>query len=254
MKSSAWALDLDGVIWRGAETVPGAPEAVARLRDAGCPVAFVTNSSARTPAQVAEKLASHGIADTEDLVVTSAMAAADLISPGERVLALGGDGVTEALRLREATMVESGAVDTVIVGIRTDFDYEMLTAAMRAILDGARLIATNDDPTYPDADGFLPGNGALVAAVSVATGVEPVIAGKPHRAIAELVRGRLGPEGIVAGDRPDTDGLFARSLGYRFGLVLTGVVGPADLPVEPQPDHVADDLLALVHGRIGHAR
>ncbi len=252
--SGAWALDLDGVIWRGSQTVAGAPEAVARLRDAGCAIAFVTNSSARTPAQVAEKLASHGIDDAEDLVISSAMAAAEMVEPGERVLALGGEGVIGALEARGATLVDIGTVDTVVVGIRHDFDYEMLTAAMRAVHAGARLIGTNDDATFPDADGLLPGNGALLAAVSTAAGVAPLLAGKPHEPIADLVRRRLGAEGVMVGDRPETDGLFARSLGYRFGLVLSGVMGADDLPVEPTPDVIADDLLALVDHRSNHSQ
>lgn len=234
------------MIWRGSQTVAGAPAAVARLRDAGCAVAFVTNSSSRTPAQVAAKLASHGIDDAEDLVISSAMAAAEMVEPGERVLALGGDGVVAALEARGAVVADTGSLDAVIVGIRSDFDYEMLTVAMRAVHAGARLIGTNDDATFPDADGLLPGNGALVAAVSTAAGVDPLLAGKPHQPIADLVRRRLGAEGIMVGDRPETDGLFARSLGYRFGLVLTGVVSASDLPVQPTPDVVADDLLALV--------
>lgn len=253
MTTSAWALDLDGVIWRGTETVPGAPEAVARLRDEGARVAFVTNSSARTPKQVAEKLASHGIPDAEELVITSAMAAAALVEPGERVLALGGDGVIEALSERGADVIDDrvsgfadGDIATVVVGIRTDFDYAMLTAGMRAIHAGARLVATNDDPTFPDAVGLLPGNGALVAAVATAGGVVPTIAGKPHPPIVRMVLDHLGDDGIVIGDRPDTDGELAAALGYRFGLVLSGVVDAVDLPVDPVPDVVAADLAALV--------
>lgn len=260
MTTSAWALDLDGVIWRGADTVPGAPEAVARLRDRGERIVFVTNSSARTPKQVAEKLASHGIPDAEDLVITSAMAAAALVEPGERVLALGSDGVIEALTERGADLVGNGiddgvhdgdgAIATVVVGIRSDFDYPMLTTGMRAIHAGARLIATNDDPTFPDAAGLLPGNGALVAAFATAGGVAPTIAGKPHAPIVGMVLDHLGTRGIVVGDRPDTDGELATALGYRFGLVLSGVVGSADLPVEPTPDVVAADLAALVEAVI----
>lgn len=253
MTGSAWALDLDGVIWRGAETVPGAPEAVARIRDSGGHLVFVTNSSARTPAQVAEKLAFHGIPDAEHLVVTSAMAAAALVEPGERVLALGGDGVIAALTDRGAELVDDGEITTVVVGIRTDFDYGMLTVGMRAIHAGARLVATNDDATFPDTDALLPGNGALVAAVATAGGIDPIIAGKPHLPIVAMVRDRLGDDGIVVGDRPDTDGELARALRYRFGLVLSGVVGRADLPVEPRPDVVAADFAELVDAVVGVA-
>jgi len=234
------------VIWRGSQTVPGAPEAVARLRGAGEKIAFVTNSAYRTPAQAAENLASHGIPDAEAEVVTSAMAAATLVSPGERVLAIGSDGLFAALEQRGAVLAEDGPVDAVIIGISFEFDYGALTSAMDAISRGARFIATNTDPTYPVAEGLLPGNGALVAAVATASGVAPEVAGKPHAAVAALVRGLLGSEGMMVGDRPDTDGLFAQAVGYRFGLVLSGVTTRDQLPVSPTPDDVADDLLELV--------
>lgn len=242
----AWAIDLDGVVWRGDETVPGAPEAIARLREAGAPLAFVTNSALRTPEQVGEKLACHGVPDAAGLVVSSAMAAAWLIEPGERVLMVGSDGLRGAIESRRAEVVPEGPADAVIVGLTHSFNYDDMRRAMTAIRAGARFIATNDDSTFPDADRLLPGNGAIVAAVATAAGAEPIIAGKPHETIAAMVRERLGTEGVMVGDRPETDGLFARALGYRFGLVLTGVTTADDLPVEPAPDHVHADLAALV--------
>ena len=227
--------------------MPGAPEAVAQLRAANERLAFVTNSAARSPAEVAEKLAAHGIADAADLVVTSGMAAASMVPSGVRAYVIGSPGLRAALRARDVELVGGGApADVVVVGISADFDYVALTSAMRAVRAGARFIATNDDATFPDADGLLPGNGAIVAAVATATGVEPEIAGKPHRAMADLVRAKLGSSGTVVGDRPETDGMFARSLGYRFGLVLSGVTSLEDLPVEPTPDIVADNLADLL--------
>jgi len=234
------------VIWRGIDTIPGSPEAIELLRRDGVPFAFVTNSAARTPRQVAEKLASHGIPDAEEFVITSAMAAAAMIEPGTRVLVIGGDGLRGAMVDRGAEIVESGPADAVAVGITADFDYREMTSAMKAIRGGARFIATNDDPTFPDAGGLLPGNGALVAAIATCAETRPEIAGKPHAPIAAFVRDRLGDVGIMVGDRPETDGSFATSVGYDFALVLSGVVAAADLPVEPTPRFVADDLLGLV--------
>jgi len=248
---TAWALDLDGVIWRGTDTVPGSPEAVTLLRDAGHSIAFVTNSAFRTPAQVAEKLASHGIDDAEAEVVTAAMAAATMVEPGERVLAIGSQGLLEALAERGAEVVTDGPADAVIVGITFEFDYDAMRRAMDAITGGARFIATNLDPTYPVADGFLPGNGALVAAVGTAGQVEPIVAGKPHPPIAALTRSLIGDEGIMIGDRPDTDGEFATEMGYDFGLVFSGVTQVSDLPVTPSPSVTGDDLLALVRSSLG---
>ncbi len=112
---------------------------------------------------------------------------------------------------------------------------------------GARLIGTNDDPTYPTPAGPVPGGGALLAAVAVAAGVRPEVAGKPHAPMVALARGRAGNGPLtVVGDRPSTDGGFARALGARFALVLSGVTAAEDLPVEPRPDVVAADLATLV--------
>lgn len=219
------------------------------MRDAGIPIAFVTNSAMRTPAQVAEKLAYHGIDDAESEVITAAMAAATMIEPGERVVAVGSDGLTAALTEAGAEVVPEGPADAVVVGITMNFDYRDMTRAMRAIDGGARFIATNTDTTYPSHDGLLPGNGALVGSIAIATSVEPRVAGKPHDPIAALVRDRLGDVGIMVGDRPDTDGLFAEAVGYEFGLVLSGVTTRADLPVIPAPVMIADDLLSLFEQR-----
>lgn len=180
-------------------------------------------------------------------MVTAAMATASMIEPGARVLAVGSEGLRTALVDRGAELVDAPTdADVVAVGITIDFDYTMMTAAMRAIRAGARFIATNDDTTFPDAGGLLPGNGALVAAIAACAEQVPEVAGKPHEPIAAFVRARLGDTGIMVGDRPDTDGRFADAVGYDFGLVLTGVVGPDDLPVDPSPRFVADDLLSLV--------
>jgi HAD superfamily hydrolase (TIGR01450 family) len=248
MTDRAWVIDLDGVVWRGADVIPGAAAAIAAIRDRRQQVVFVTNSALRTRAQVAEKLARHGIPDAHDDVFTAAMAAMRLVEPGERVLACGAEGLVDELGRRGVEIVEAGPADAVVVGLRLDFDYGLLTAAMRAVRSGARLIATNDDATYPDSDGLLPGNGALVAAVERAGGVASVVAGKPHPPMADLVLEHLGHDvrGVVVGDRPETDGRFAASLGYEFALVLTGVTGVDDLPAEPTPNSVEDDLLSTV--------
>ena len=240
-----WVLDLDGVVWLSADPIPGAAEAVARLRAAGERVLFCTNFSGRLLADQEAQLEDHGIPAHGD-VLTSAMAAARLVEPGERVLICGGPGVAEAMPARGAIPVRAGDADAVAVGFHREFDYERLRIAARAVDRGARLIATNDDATLPTPDGPIPGGGALVAAVAYATGVEAIVAGKPHQPMADLVLAVGGPEGTVVGDRPSTDGGLAVRLGYRFALVLTGVTHEDDLPVEPAPDVVAASLADLV--------
>jgi 4-nitrophenyl phosphatase len=243
--SLGWTIDLDGVLWLADEPIDGAAAAVARLRAAGRRLAFVTNNSYGTRADVATKLERHGI-DAGDDVVTSAMAAAALVEPGETVLVCGGPGVLEAVESRRARPVRDGDADAVIVGYDPGFDYSRMTAAAVAVRQGARLIATNDDATYPTPAGPVPGAGSILASVVTASGRQAVTAGKPFEPIAALVRAHLGRVDIVVGDRADTDGRFATALGARFALVLTGVTTAADLPVSPTPATVSASFAELV--------
>lgn len=242
-----WVLDLDGVVWLAETPIEGAAAAVARLQAAGDPVVFVTNNSNPTAAEYEAKLARHGI-EARGAVVTSAMAAATLIAPGERVLVCGGPGVVEALGARDVVIVDEGDADVVLVGFHRDFDYERMRIASTAVRRGARLVATNDDATYPTPEGLIPGAGSILAGIECASGVRAEVAGKPYPAMAATVAARLdGSGGAVVGDRPDTDGRFAVAMGYRFALVLTGVVTADDVAsVDPPPDEVAPDLATLV--------
>jgi HAD superfamily hydrolase (TIGR01450 family) len=248
---AAVALDLDGVVWRAATPIPGSVDAIATLRSAGVPVVFVTNNAEPRVADHEAKLAAIGV-PAAGAVLNSPIAAAGLLHPGERVLVAGGPGITEAVGRAGGVAVtydeaDAGApVDAVVVGFDRRFDWERLRIASTAIRDGARFIATNADTTYPTESGLVPGAGSLVAAVAAAAGVEPTIAGKPHEPMARLLLERCGGDGIVIGDRADTDGALARACGWRFGLVLSGVTTAADLPVDPAPDVVAGDLAALV--------
>ncbi len=245
--------DLDGVVWLAREAIPGAPEAIERLRASGRRVLFVTNNSVSVVAEQEAALAAIGVPAQGD-VVTSAQAAASLVSAGDRVMVCGGPGVREAVLGRDAIVVEphtadAGSADAVIVGLTREIDYGMLDAASSAVRSGARFIATNDDATFPTPGGLTPGAGAIVAAVSAASGSTPTIAGKPHRAMGELVRARCGPAfgpqtALMVGDRWSTDGLFADVLGCAFALVRSGVT-----PIGVEAGGVADideDDLATV--------
>ncbi|MEZ5341660.1 MAG: HAD-IIA family hydrolase [Acidimicrobiales bacterium] len=251
---TTWALDLDGVLWTGKDPIAGSADAVSLLRQAGHDVIFVTNNSFATIAEQEAKLASFGI-EAAGHVVSSAQAGASLVEAGERVYVLGGPGVVEAVEARGAvvvdTGVDAGVVDAVLVGLDWGLTYHRLLHASQHVREGARFVATNADSSYPTEHGLYPGAGSLVAAVAVASGGTPVVAGKPHAPIAELVKHRFGTEGIMVGDRADTDGRFARSVGYRFGLVFSGVMSRADLPTDPMPDVTADDLYSLVLAELG---
>ena len=243
-----WVVDLDGVIWLTGQPIPGAADAIARLRRAGDRVLFATNNSGLTRAELVRRLARIGIEVEPDELVSSAAAAAGLVEPGATVLALGDAGVVEALDTRGATVVDDGPADAVVVGWTRRFDFDALTAAARAVYGGARLIGTNDDPTHPTPDGLIPGTGALLAAVATASGRPPEVAGKPHQPMADLIAGRVDRVAAVVGDRSATDGQLAERLGAPFALVLSGVTSRdavASLP-GPAAAAVADDLLSLV--------
>jgi HAD superfamily hydrolase (TIGR01450 family) len=186
--------DLDGVIWRGDEPIPGAAEAVAALRAAGCTVGFMSNNSSVPVGEVAAKLGRFGIAVSEEHVLTSAMAAADLLvetmPPPARVLACAGPGVFEAVAHAGYEVVTEGPADAVVVGFHRNFDFDGLQRAADAVRAGARFVATNLDATYPIPGGLLPGAGSIVAAVATASGRTPEVAGKP--AAGSMVRHRLG--------------------------------------------------------------
>jgi HAD superfamily hydrolase (TIGR01450 family) len=246
-----WLLDLDGVVWLAEQPIYGAANAVARLRQGGQRVVFLTNNSAFTVGDYLKRLKGMGIAATDHEIITSAQAAAAMLAPASAALVCAGQGVEEALHRRGVRPVRTGRADAVIVGWHTDFDYERLSRAFRAVQAGARLIGTNDDPTYPTPTGLVPGGGSLLAAVAYAAGVQPEVAGKPNKAMVELVRERVGPVDWVVGDRASTDGALARRLGARFALVLSGVTKDADLPVEPAPDLVAADLTAAIDTALG---
>jgi HAD superfamily hydrolase (TIGR01450 family) len=231
--------DLDGVVWLAHQPIPGSVEAVAALRASGRRVLFVTNNSAPTLSDHERALQAIGI-DARGDIASSALAVTQLVGAGERVLVAAGAGVAEALEQYGVEVVVNtgqpiaGAVDAVVVGLHRDFDYERLAVAASAARSCGRLVGTNIDSTFPTPSGLLPGGGALLAAIASASGVDPVIAGKPHRPLADLVVSMLGSAGspvdadriMMVGDRLDTDGLFAQRLGCRFALVRSGVSHP----------------------------
>lgn len=217
--------DLDGVIFLGETGIPGAGEALAAIEAAGHELLFCTNNSWRAPAEVAAKIrATTGYPAEVSQVLSSAMAAAELVSQSP-VFVVGGAGIRAALDARGIEVTaDSTVARTVVVGLDPGFDYSRLAAAATAVRNGARLIATNLDSTYPTEGGLLPGAGALVAAVERASGVEAEPAGKPHLPMRKMIEIRAGGLPVwVVGDREDTDLSMAYAEGWTSVLVLTGV-------------------------------
>ncbi|MFC4565322.1 HAD-IIA family hydrolase [Nocardiopsis mangrovi] len=250
-------LDLDGVVYIGPRAVPAAPEAIDKARAAGMRVAFVTNNAARTPAAIAERLTSIGVAAAPDEVVTSAEAAARLIAErfpaGSPVLVVGDTGLRLAVRrqgLRPVTLAVERPV-AVVQGYSPRLAYDQLVEGTLAVAAGALFVASNSDATAPLERGIQPGNGSLTRVIAHATGVSPVVAGKPMRPLHDegvLRTGARTP--LVVGDRLDTDIEGATTRRCPSLLVLSGVTTPAAL-VEAVPEHrpsyVSWDLAGLGH-------
>lgn len=271
MRPQALLCDLDGVVYRGGQACPGAPEGLGRARRAGLRIVFLTNNAGHTPEGIAAHLRQLGIEARPDEVLTSSMVAADhlaervaagQVSPpaGAVVLAVGGPGVRTSLERAGVPHVTAAdlargngpPVWAVVQGYGRDVTVQDLTEATYAIADGATWVATNTDATLPSERGFAPGNGSLLAAVATATGRQPdLVVGKPHAPAYERALALLqAPAAAVlaVGDRLETDIEGAKRAGLPTVLVTTGVHGPEDVAAAPpkrQPDRIVATLMDL---------
>ncbi|MEP6629332.1 MAG: HAD-IIA family hydrolase [Lapillicoccus sp.] len=249
--------DLDGVVRRGSTAVPHAVEQVTALT---IPVVFATNNASLTPDEVARQLIGLGLSESSayrDAVVTSSQAGATFVAAhhprGSVVLAVGGPGVAVALVEVGMTPVtrRRGDVVAVLQGYGPDVTATDLAHASYAIQDGAQWVATNRDATLPTENGVAPGNGALIAAVALATGSDPVAVGKPEPPLYDLAVSRLGcaaDQALAVGDRLDTDIVGAMAAGLDSLWVLSGVDSLATFACaagRPVPTFTATDLRAL---------
>jgi HAD superfamily hydrolase (TIGR01450 family) len=255
MNFRAILLDMDGVLYHGDKALPGAIEFLRRL--AAIPHIFLTNNPIQTSDAVAAKLMRLGFPHVEpEQVLTSAQATAHWLSKQQadfRYYAVGADGLHQALRA--CGQPDKERADFVVVGEGPGLDYQTLSRGIHLILkQGARLVVTNPDHNVDaEIDGehrVLPGGGALVAPFVVATGVEPVVIGKPEPLLFEMALERLGcaPEQcLMIGDRPDTDIAGAAALGLATAMVRTGRFAPGEAWPNrlPRPDWDEDSLEAL---------
>lgn len=250
-------LDLDGVVYIGRRAVPAAAESLAKARAAGQRLAFVTNNASRTPSAVAALLGDVGVpADATD-VVTSAQAAARLLAErlpaGSEVLVVGGMGLRHALYAQGLRPVSTaaGRPAAVVQGYDPGLGYGLLSEGAQAVSMGALFVGSNGDLTIPGGEGPPhPGNGSLLRVISSATGVEPIVAGKPERPLHHESVLRTGAKRpLVVGDRLDTDIEGAHNGDADSLLVLTGVTGPLHALTAPpgrRPTYLAPDLTGLL--------
>lgn len=243
----AVVMDLDGVIWRGSRVLPGAAAWLDMLRERSIPFVLATNNSSRSPADYVTKFADLGLGRIEAAqVITSGVVAVDHLRthypPGSPIHVLGGDGLKALIDAAGFVRVDH-APAAVVVGIDFELTYARLKQAALLIRAGAHFIGTNADATFPTPDGLAPGAGSLLAALHTATGIAPLIMGKPNPAMFRSALTHLGSDPahtLMIGDRLDTDIAGAQAIGMPTALVLTGVTEQDVLDAAP---HVHADVV-----------
>lgn len=260
---AGYALDLDGTVYLGDAALPGAVDAIRRLRGLGCGVVFVTNKPLETAADYAGKLARLGVpCDAADVVTATDALLGYLAAkhPGRRILAVAEPAVQAALRDAGYQVISDPAkTEVVVVSFDRTFDYAKLTAAYRAVrLYGAALVATNPDPYCPTPDGGLPDCAAMLAAIEACTGARAeAVTGKPSEHMVRAVLDRLGglapSDCAMVGDRLTTDMAMAEKTGMAGVLVLGGATGRGDIErSDVRPRYVVDDLTQLLPYSLTH--
>jgi NagD protein len=246
-----YLIDMDGVLYRGAELIPGADYFIGQLRARNIPFRLLTNNSQRTRRDVAAKLARMGIDVEEEHVFTCAMATARFLArqrAGGTAFVIGEGGLLTALHQNGYAVVDHEP-DYVVVGEGRTFNLELVEAAVRMIQGGAKLVATNLDPNCPTQSGLRPGCGAMVAMLETATGVKAFSPGKPSPLMMRAARKELGlatDETTMIGDTMETDILGGVQLGLHTVLVLSGGTRLEDLArYAYEPQMVVESLAEL---------
>jgi len=237
--------DLDGTVYLGSEPIPGAADAVARLRDRGLDVLFVTNNPTRTPDEYVEKLADHGIRAECEEILSAGVATAEYL--------VGSEGLRRLLREAGVELTDDpGAADVVVTSHDHEFDYEEMTEALWALEDAAAFYGSDPDLIYPGQGGRpYPGSGAITRAVAGVAEREPdQVLGKPSGPMIELISESIGhppEECLVVGDGLETDVTTGERAGMTTVLVRSGRTTDADVDAsDVTPDHVVDSLAAVV--------
>jgi len=248
----SWLMDMDGVLVREEQPIPGADRFLARLRELGLPFLVLTNNSIYTRRDLTARLAASGLHVPEEAIWTSALATARFLSdqrPGGSAFVIGEAGLTTALHDAGYTLTER-TPDYVVLGETRTYSFERITRAIRLIAAGARFIATNPDATGPSLDGPLPATGSVAALISRATGVEPYFVGKPNPLMMRSALNAIDAHSETAamvGDRMDTDIVSGLEAGMETVLVLTGVTAREDAERHPyRASRIVDSVADLL--------
>ncbi len=253
-RAHSYIIDMDGVIYRGDTCLPHVPEFLTALESRGVPYLMATNNSMRTPEQFARKLAGMGMNVAAERILTSSVATRGVVQErfprGTRVFVLGMESLNDAMFADGYFEPAGKDADVVVTGANFDLTFDDLKTACLAIRNDAPWIATNGDTTFPTEEGIIPGAGAIIAALTAATGREPIVVGKPSTGMVDEAVQRLGTspaETVMLGDRLDTDILAGQRAGLLTLLVMTGVTTPGELDASDiSPDVVVQDLSPLV--------
>jgi len=248
-------MDIDGVLYRGHTAINGAREFIDYLIEEEIKFICVTNNSAKTPAEYSKRLNKLKINIGEKNIINSGIATVEFLKDTflkekERLSAyvIGGDGLISLIE-DSGIVLEEDNPDLVVVGWDVNFTYEKMKKASLAIQKGGIYIGTNPDTTYPSEEGILPGCGAILASITTASGVEPIIIGKPQPLIMEMAAKRISAKkekSLMIGDRIDTDILAGRNFGIQTALVLSGVISKSDVTRSAiKPDYIFEDMMDL---------
>lgn len=247
----SYICDMDGVLVRGAQVIPGANEFIQRLQEAGSKFLVLTNNSLYTQRDLQVRLTRIGLNVPPEAIYTSAMATAQFLAnqhPGGSAYVIGEAGLTTALHDVGYILTDQNP-EYVVLGETLSYSFERITQAMRFVAAGARFIATNPDVTGPTEAGMVPATGAVAALISAATGITPYYIGKPNPLIMRTALRTIGAhseDSVMVGDRMDTDIIIGTEAGLETILVLTGVTRREDLGRYPyRPTRVVDSVAQI---------
>jgi 4-nitrophenyl phosphatase len=253
----ALILDMDGVIWKADAPIGNLPETFARIRELGLRFVFATNNGTMTPEEYQQKLKDLGVIIDTSQVVTSALGIAYMLAQkyprGTKIFMIGEDGIRVALEKEgfEILSTENAPeAQAVVMGIDRGVNFQKIAEATLLVRAGIPFYTTNTDRTFPTPRGEIPGSGAWVSVVTYASGVEPIIAGKPFPYLMDLSLKRLGSkkeETLVVGDRLETDIAAGQAVGCPTALLLSGVSTKEQADAwKPSPNFIAESLSVLV--------
>lgn len=248
----AYLIDMDGVLVRGSQPVPGANEFIGRLRASGAAFLVLTNNPLYTPRDLAARLERIGLQIPADAIYTSALATAQFLKkqhPHGTAYVIGDVGLTTAL-YDVGYIITDHEPDYVVVGETTSLSYERLTMACRFVAAGARFVATNPDVSGPGDGGMVPACGAIAAFIAAATGVSAYFVGKPNPLMMRTALRTIGAhseESVMVGDRMDTDIIGGTESGLETILVLTGVTRADEVERFPyRPTQVVESVAEIL--------